>query len=123
MRGWMNEGKSYIRPVAIGEVMRAGGAGTVVASRNDAFREGDPVIGSFGVQEFAITDGKGVSKVDARVAPLPVFLDVLGMPGMTAYFGLLDIGKPRAGETVVVPAPPAPWDRSWGRSRRSRAAA
>ena len=102
MRGWMNEGKSYIRPVRIGEVMRAGGAGTVVASRNPAFREGDPVVGGFGVQEYAISDGKGVSKVDTRVAPLPVFLDVLGMPGMTAYFGLLEVGKPRAGETVVV---------------------
>jgi len=102
MRGWMNEGKSYIRPVRIGEVMRAGGAGTVAASRNPAFREGDAVVGSFGVQEYAVSDGKGVSKVDTRVAPLPVFLDVLGMPGMTAYFGLLEVGKPKAGETVVV---------------------
>ncbi|HET7729245.1 MAG TPA: hypothetical protein VFK48_04350, partial [Usitatibacter sp.] len=91
MRGWMNEGKSYIRPVRIGEVMRAGGAGTVAASKNPAFREGDAVVGSFGVQEYAISDGKGVSKVDTRVAPLPVFLDVLGMPGMTAYFGLLEV--------------------------------
>lgn len=102
MRGWMNDGKSYIRPVRIGEVMRAGGAGTVAASKNPAFREGDAVVGSFGVQEYAISDGKGVSKVDMRVAPLPVFLDVLGMPGMTAYFGLLEVGKPKAGETVVV---------------------
>jgi NADPH-dependent curcumin reductase CurA len=102
MRGWMNEGKSYIRPVAIGEVMRAGGAGTVVASRLAGFRAGDLVVGGFGVQEYALSDGKGVSKADTRVAPLPVFLDVLGMPGMTAYFGLLDVGKPRAGETVVV---------------------
>jgi NADPH-dependent curcumin reductase CurA len=102
MRGWMNEGKSYIRPVRIGEVMRAGGAGTVAASKNPAFREGDAVVGSFGVQEYAISDGKGVSKVDTRVAPLPVFLDVLGMPGMTAYFGLLEVGKPKADETVVV---------------------
>ena len=102
MRGWMNEGKSYIRPVGIGEVMRAGAAGTVVASKLAGFREGDAVVGSFGVQEYAISDGKGVSKVDTRVAPLPVFLDVLGMPGMTAYFGLLEVGKPKAGETVVV---------------------
>lgn len=102
MRGWMNEGKSYIRPVRIGEVMRAGGVGTVMASRNPAFRDGDAVVGSFGVQEYAISDGKGVSKVDTRVAPLPMFLDVLGMPGMTAYFGLLEVGKPKAGETVVV---------------------
>ena len=102
MRGWMNEGKSYIRPVGIGEVMRAGAAGTVVTSKLAGFREGDAVVGSFGVQEYAISDGKGVSKVDTRVAPLPVFLDVLGMPGMTAYFGLLEVGKPKAGETVVV---------------------
>ena len=102
MRGWMNEGRSYIRPVAIGEVMRAGGAGRVVASRNPAFREGDEVAGSFGVQEYAISDGKGVRKVDTRRVPLTTYLGTLGMPGMTAYFGLLDIGKPRAGETVVV---------------------
>ena len=102
MRGWMNEGKSYIRPVAIGEVMRAGAVGDVVASRNPAFKAGDHVVGSFGVQEYASSDGKGLTKVDPRLAPLPVYLDVLGMPGMTAYFGLLDIGKPKAGETVVV---------------------
>ncbi|MEO7742208.1 MAG: NADP-dependent oxidoreductase [Usitatibacter sp.] len=102
MRGWMNEGKSYIRPVQIGEVMRAGAVGEVLASRNPAFKPGDFVVGSFGVQEYALTDGKGVNQVDDRFAPLPVYLGVLGMPGMTAYFGLLDIGKPKAGETVVV---------------------
>jgi NADPH-dependent curcumin reductase CurA len=102
MRGWMNEGRSYIRPVAIGEVMRAGGAGRVVASRNPAFREGDEVAGNFGVQEYAISDGKGVRKVDTRRVPLTTYLGTLGMPGMTAYFGLLDIGKPQPGETVVV---------------------
>ena len=102
MRGWMNEGKSYIRPVGIGEVMRAGGAGTVLASRHPGFKEGDEVAGNFGVQEYALSDGKGVRKVDTRFAPLPVYLGALGMPGMTAYFGLLDIGKPKAGDTVVV---------------------
>ena len=102
MRGWMNEGKSYIRPVGIGEVMRAGAAGEVIASRHPGFRERDLVIGSFGVQEYAISDGKGVTKADTRVAPLPAFLGALGMPGMTAYFGLLDVGKPNPGETVVV---------------------
>ena len=102
MRGWMNEGKSYIKPVALGDVMRAGGAGKVIASRHPKFAVGDSVVGSFGVQEYAVSDGKGVHKVDPRMAPLPVFLGVLGMPGMTAYFGLLDIGKPRTGETVVV---------------------
>jgi hypothetical protein len=102
MRGWMNEGKSYIRPVAIGEVMRAGGAGKVLASKNPNFKEGDLVSGAFGVQQYALSDGKGVIKVDTRFAALPVYLGTLGMPGMTAYFGLLEIGKPKAGETVVV---------------------
>ena len=102
MRGWMNEGKSYIHPVQIGEVMRAGGAGQVVASRHPGFKAGDFVVGAFGVQEYAISDGKGVQKVDIRFAALPVYLGALGMPGMTAYFGLLDIGKPKPGETVVV---------------------
>lgn len=102
MRGWMNDAKSYIRPVEIGEVMRAGGAGVVLASKHPDFKPGDFVAGSFGVQEFALSDGKGVRKVDTRFAPLAVYLGTLGMPGMTAYFGLLDIGKPKPGETVVV---------------------
>jgi NADPH-dependent curcumin reductase CurA len=102
MRGWMNEGKSYIPPVGLGEVMRAGAAGTVVESRHPGFKAGDAVSGGFGVQEYAVSDGKGVVKVDTRLAPLPVYLGTLGMPGMTAYFGLLEIGKPQAGQTVVV---------------------
>jgi len=102
MRGWMNEGKSYIRPVEIGEVMRAGGVGEVVASKLPGFAPGDPVGGNFGVQQYAIADGKGLRKVDTKFAPLTTYLGVLGMPGMTAYFGLLDIGKPQPGETVVV---------------------
>jgi NADPH-dependent curcumin reductase CurA len=102
MRGWMNEGKSYIRPVAIGEVMRAGGAGQVVASKHPKFQVGDTVAGGFGVQEYAVSDGKGVQKVDTNFARLTTYLGVLGMPGMTAYFGLLDVGKPKAGDTVVV---------------------
>jgi NADPH-dependent curcumin reductase len=102
MRGWMNDAKSYIRPVQIGEVMRAGGAGQVVASKNPAFKEGDFVVGPFGAQEFAVSDGKGILKVDTRFVKLPVYLGALGMPGMTAYFGLLDIAKPKPGETVVV---------------------
>ena len=102
MRGWMNEGKSYIPPVGLGEVMRAGAAGTVLESRHPNFKPGDTVSGGFGVQEYAVSDGKGVVKVDTRLAPLPVYLGTLGMPGMTAYFGLLDIGKPQPGQTVVV---------------------
>jgi NADPH-dependent curcumin reductase CurA len=104
MRGWMNEGRSYIQPVAIGEVMRAGGVGRVIASKNSRFAPGDYVYGAFGVQEYALSNGKGITKIDPRVAPLPVFLGTLGAPGMTAYFGLLDIGQPKPGETVVVSA-------------------
>ena len=102
MRGWMNEGRSYIPPVALGEVMRAGTAGRVVKSNNPGFAAGDYVAGWGGVQDYVVSDGKDITKVDPRLAPLPVFLGTLGMPGMTAYFGLLDVGKPKEGETVVV---------------------
>lgn len=102
MRGWMNEGKSYIPPVGIGEVMRAGGVGAVIASSHPDFKAGDTVYGSLGIQEYATLDGKGLTKVDTKFASAPVFLGALGMPGMTAYFGLLDIGKPQPGQTVVV---------------------
>jgi NADPH-dependent curcumin reductase CurA len=106
MRGWMNEGKSYIRPVAIGEVMRAGGIGQVIASKSPAFAVGDVVSGSVGVQQYWVgkPDDKAAAfyKIDPRVAPLPAYLNTLGMPGMTAYFGLLEVGQPKAGETVVV---------------------
>lgn len=102
MRGWMNEGKSYIPPVGIGEVMRAGAVGTVIASKHPKFAVGTAVSGTFGVQEYALSDGRGVTAVDARLAPLPVYLGTLGMPGMTAYFGLLEVGKAKAGDTVVV---------------------
>ena len=102
MRGWMNEGKSYIAPVGIGEVMRAGAVGRVLASQDPDFAAGDHVSGALGVQEYANVPGKQLTKVDPRIAPLPTYLSVLGMPGLTAYFGLLDIGKPQPGQTVVV---------------------
>lgn len=101
MRGWMNEGKSYVPPVGIGEVMRALGAGRVVASKHPGFAVGDAVVGVFGVQNYALSDGRGVTKVDPK-AGLPLYLGTLGMTGFTAYFGLLDIGRPVAGQTVVV---------------------
>jgi NADPH-dependent curcumin reductase CurA len=104
MRGWINEARSYVPPVAIGELMRALGVGMVTASRNPRFAVGDHVSGLLGVQEYALTDGQGVRKVDAKGAPLPKYLSVLGMTGMTAYFGLLDTGQPKAGEMVVVSA-------------------
>lgn len=102
MRGWMNEGRSYIEPVAIGAVMRAGGVGQVEASNHPALRQGDFVSGGLGVQEYATLPGEQLTKVDTSLAALPVYLGTLGMPGMTAYFGLLDVGQPKAGETVVV---------------------
>ncbi|HYM59063.1 MAG TPA: NADP-dependent oxidoreductase [Solirubrobacteraceae bacterium] len=102
MRGWMNDARSYIAPVGIGEVMRAIGVGQVIATRHPRFAEGDCITGGVGVQEYAILDGDGAVKVDPELAPLPVYLNTLGMPGMTAYFGLLDVGRPQPGETVVV---------------------
>ena len=104
MRIWINDVRSYMPPVGIGEVMRALGVGSVTVSRNPRFAVGDHVSGVFGMQEYALTDGKGVTKVDARIIPLPKYLSVLGMTGMTAYFGLLDTGQPKAGDMVVVSA-------------------
>ncbi|HSZ14103.1 MAG TPA: NADP-dependent oxidoreductase [Solirubrobacteraceae bacterium] len=102
MRGWMNEGRSYIPPVGIGEVMRAFAVGEVIASNDPDVPVGSHVGGLLGAQAYSAVNGKGVFKVDPSLAPLPVYLSTLGMPGVTAYFGLLDIGRPQAGETVVV---------------------
>ena len=107
MRGWMNEGKSYIPPVGIGEVMRAGGVGKVVASHNPAFAVGDYVSAGFGVQEYLTLEKadfkrSGLVKIDLRMGTLTQWLNVLGMPGMTGYFGLMDVGQPKAGETIVI---------------------
>ncbi len=104
MRGWINEGRSYIPPVGLGEVMRAFAVGTVDASNHSDFQPGVAVQGIFGVQQYAISNGDRVSKVDTQKAPLERWVGGLGMPGWTAYFGLLEIGKPKAGETVVVSA-------------------
>jgi NADPH-dependent curcumin reductase CurA len=102
MRGRMNDAKSYAPPVQIGEVMGAGAVGKVTASKNSQFQAGDVVEGFFGWQQYAVSNGKGVRTIDLSVAPASTALGVLGIPGLTAYFGLLEIGKPRAGETVVV---------------------
>ena len=107
MRGWMNEGRSYIKPVEIGEVMRAGGIGRVVDSRAKGFAAGDLVAGTFGIQEYWSASAEqlpksGLHKIDPRLGSATQWLNVLGMPGMTAYFGLLDVGQPKAGNTVVV---------------------
>src|SRR6185503_13123170 len=78
MRGWMNEGKSYVPPVGIGEVMRAGGIGTVIASKDSSIKVGEHVVGMTGIQEYAVLKGKTVTKVDPKLAKLPVYLGTLG---------------------------------------------
>ncbi|WP_329492845.1 NADP-dependent oxidoreductase [Kitasatospora herbaricolor] len=102
MRGWLDDRPSYLPPVGIGEVMRAGSVIEVTESEHPGFQPGDHVVGTFGVQEYVVSDGKGVLKVDPALAPLSTYLGALGMPGMTAYFGLLDVGALKEGETVVV---------------------
>lgn len=104
MRGWMRDRKSYIEPVGVGDVMRAIGLGKVEASNHPDYAVGDYVTGMFGIQEYALSNGFGLQKIDPNLAPLPTYLSTLGMPGMTAYFGLLDVGEPKEGETVVVSA-------------------
>jgi len=107
MRGWLNDAKSYIAPVAIDEVMRAGGVGRVIASKNPQFAVGDTVYGTLGVQEYILIPEdqikrSGLVKIDLSVGTITQWLNVLGMPGMTGYFGLMDVGQPKAGETVVI---------------------
>jgi hypothetical protein len=104
MRGRMNEGKSYAAKQELGEVMIGGTVGEVVESRNPRFAKGDQVLGMLGWQQYGVSDGKGLNKVDASRVPLQAYLGVLGMPGVTAWVGLLDICQPKAGETVVVSA-------------------
>lgn len=102
MRGWMNDAKSYIPPVGLGEVMRALGVGKVIASNHPDFAVGDHVNGALGVQDYFVGEPRGFYKVDPSRAPLPLYLSALGMTGMTAYFALLDVGAPKAGDTVVL---------------------
>jgi hypothetical protein len=107
MRGWLNDVRSYIPPVGIGEVMRAGGIGRVLASKNPDFQPGDLVSGLLGAQEYCqcavgLPGSPGLQKIDSSLGTPAQWLNVLGIPGMTAYFGLLDIGRPRPGDTVVV---------------------
>jgi len=102
MRGWMNEIRSYVPPVGINEVMRAGGIARVVESRHPDYGVGELVSGMFGVQRYALSNGNGINRVDTTLAPAPVHLGVLGMTGLTAYVGLLDTGRPEPDQTVVV---------------------
>jgi NADPH-dependent curcumin reductase len=104
MRGRMSDGPSYATPVPIGGVMEGGTVCEVIASNNPGFAMGDIVLSRAGWQTHALSDGKGLAKIDPKLGPVSAAVGVLGMPGMTAYTGLLDIGKPQAGETVVVAA-------------------
>jgi NADPH:quinone reductase len=102
MRGRMNGVRTYADPVDIGQLMVGGTVGKVVQSMNSQFHTGDVVVGYWGWQEYSASDGKGLQKLDASLAPVSTALGVLGMPGMTAYFGFLDICEPKPGETVVI---------------------
>ena len=94
MRGWINASKSYIEAVELGDVMRAGTVGQVVKAVNHPkFKEGDMLSGWGGVQQFTLTDGKGFHKINTELADPKVHMSTLGMPGMTAYFGILEVGK------------------------------
>ena len=104
MRGRMNATKSYAAPAALGQPMVGGTVGEIVSSRNPEYSVGDIVLGNGGWQEYALSDGAGLRKLDPKAAPVSTALGVLGMPGMTAYVGLLEIGQPKPGETVVVAA-------------------
>ena len=104
MRGRMDDVKSYAPPQKLDEVMVGGTVGEVIDSKNDKLRRGDMVVGMGGWQEYVVTDGAGMRVVDARRVPASSYLGVLGMPGVTAWYGLLRLGRPKAGETVVVSA-------------------
>src|SRR5207253_14339 len=104
MRGRMSEGPSYAAPVPIGGVMEGGTVCEVIASNNPSFAKDDIVLPHTGWQTHALSDGRGLRKIDAKLGPVSTAVGVLGMPGMTAYVGLLEIGKPKPGETVVVAA-------------------
>src|SRR5437588_2112591 len=104
MRGRMSDGPSYAQPVPIGGVMEGGTVSEVIASNNPAFAKGDIVLSRAGWQTHALSDGQGLAKIDPKIAPVSTAVGVLGMPGMTAYTGLLEIGKPQPGETLVVAA-------------------
>ncbi len=104
MRGRMSDARSYVPPVTLGDVMEGGTVGEVARSNHPGYAVGDIVEGRLGWQEYAVSAGKGVRKLDPTVAPISTALGVLGMPGLTAYFGLLEVGQPKPGETVVVSA-------------------
>jgi NADPH-dependent curcumin reductase CurA len=104
MRGRMDDVRSYVAPQPLNEVMGGGTAGEVIASRHPGFAVGDQVVGRLGWQRYAVSDGAGLNKVDTSRIPLSAYLGCVGMPGVTAWYGLTQIIAPKAGETVVVSA-------------------
>ncbi len=108
MRGRMSDAKSYVPPYAVGEPLGGGTVSEVVASNNPKFAVGDIVLGFGGWQEYSVSEGNGLKKLDPAAAPVSTALGVLGMPGLTAYTGLLNIGQPKAGETLAVAAAAGP---------------
>lgn len=102
MRGRMEDQESYVAPFSLNEVIEGGAIGEVIESKSAAFKQGDVVSGMFGWQEYYISTETDVRKIDPSIAPISTHLGILGMTGLTAYFGLLDIGKPKKGETVVI---------------------
>lgn len=122
MRGRMSEAKSYAAPVAIGDVMEGGTVGEVIVSRHKDFAVGDKVVSHSGWQAYAVADGAGLRKLDPAIAPVSTALGVLGMPGFTAYAGLLTIGQPKEGETVVVAAASGPVGSAVGQIARLKGA-
>lgn len=102
MRGRMQDAESYVEPYKVNEVIEGGAIGEVIDSRSGRFQQGDVVIGMFGWQEYYVATDKELRKIDPSLAPISTHLGILGMTGLTAYFGLLDIGQPKEGETVVI---------------------
>ena len=123
MRGRMNDVQSYAPNVKIGQVMVGGTAGEVVESNNPKFKAGDSVVGYFGWQQYGVSDGAGLQKVDPKLVPLSAYLGAVGMPGLTAWLGMIDIGAPKPGETWSSQQLQEPSAASRDKSRRSKDAA
>ena len=104
MRSRMMDRKSYLPPFKLGQPLDGGCVGRVVESKNEQFQAGDFVLGMSGWREYFISDGRGIFKIDPQIAPVQAYLGTVGMPGLTAYYGLLEVGKPQEGETVFVSA-------------------
>ena len=123
-RGWIADASTYWPRIEIGDTMRAFAVGEVIESRNPRYPVGEKLMGLFGWQEYAAASDRHVNlKIAPSDLPLSLYLGVLGLNGFTAYFGLLDVGAPKAGETVVVSTAAARWGHVWGRLPRLRVAA